>query len=111
MPELLPLDPLRFSVAASLAFIVAIAAVSLRPGFVVERPRLVLGLLAGVTLLALAALVRSGHRGVSPRRRGLRRRPGLRRGDGDARRRLHPGAPRLAAARARSGLAPAGRAR
>ncbi|HEX5067665.1 MAG TPA: MMPL family transporter [Myxococcota bacterium] len=58
MSELLPLDPLRFSVAASLAFLVAIAAVSLRPGFVVERPRFVLGLLAGVTLLALAALVR-----------------------------------------------------
>src|SRR5688572_4744337 len=58
MSELLPLDPLRFSIAASLAFIVAIAAVSLRPGFVVRHPRLVLGLLGGVTLLALAAVVR-----------------------------------------------------
>src|SRR3990172_7357536 len=58
MPELLPLDPLRFAVVVSLAISAAIAAVSLRPILVVRHPRLVLALLAGVTLLALAALLR-----------------------------------------------------
>jgi predicted RND superfamily exporter protein len=55
---LLPLDPLRFSAAASLAICGAVAIVSLRPALVVRHPRTTLACLAGVTLLALAAIVR-----------------------------------------------------
>ena len=58
MPELLPLDPLRFSIVVSLAIFAAIAAVSLRPSLVVRHPRATLALLAGVTALALAAMIR-----------------------------------------------------
>jgi uncharacterized protein len=58
MSDLLPLDPLRFSIVASLALCGAIATVSLRPLLVVRHPRATLLGLAGVTLLALAAMVR-----------------------------------------------------
>ncbi|HVN40782.1 MAG TPA: MMPL family transporter [Myxococcota bacterium] len=58
MSDLLPLDPLHFSVVVSLALCGAIAAVSLRPLLVVRHPRATLLGLAGVTLLAFAAMVR-----------------------------------------------------
>jgi len=58
MSDLLPLDPLHFSIAASIALCGAIAAVSLRPPWVVRHPRATLLGLAAVTLLALVAMVR-----------------------------------------------------
>lgn len=64
MPELLPLDPLRFTVAAALALCALIATVSLRPVLVVRHPRATLLLLAGVSLIALAALVRTQPLGL-----------------------------------------------
>src|SRR5262245_66009508 len=64
MSELAPLDPLRFALVAGLGLTAAIALAVLRPQLTLRHPRAVLALLACVTALALAALVRPDPLGL-----------------------------------------------
>src|SRR5262245_37138185 len=64
MSELAPLDPLRFSIVTGAVLVLAIGLAVLRPDLTLRHPRSVLALVAGVSLLALFALVRTEPLGL-----------------------------------------------
>src|SRR5262245_41907647 len=64
MNEFAPLDPLRFALVAGIGLGAAIALAVLRPQLTLRHPRSALALLAGVTALALGALIRPDPLGL-----------------------------------------------